>query len=67
MAEKKWKKIPRGATRASTANIIRSGGIPSRTAELCEIIWSNLLEKEDYNSLCIGLMGRGTNQGQGLR
>ena len=63
----KWEETPRGATRASTTNITRSGDIPLRTVELYGIIWSSLLEREDYNNFCTGPTSRGTNQGQGLK
>ena len=63
----RWNETPWGTTKVFIANTIWNKGIPPRTIELCEIIWSNWSEMEDYNSFCIGPMSMETKQGQGLR
>ena len=66
-SQTRWGETPWGATKVFIASTTRNEDTPLKTVELCGITWSSQLEMEDYNSFCIGLVGKGTKQGQRLR
>ena len=59
----KWEETPWGVTKVFIVSTTKNEGIPPRTVELCEIIWSNWSEMRGYNSFCIDPMGKETKQG----